>query len=392
MVYKIAKVLVRLGLFIFFKKIFFQDRAVLNQKGPLLLACNHPNSFLDALILGTYFDQPIHFLARGDAFKNPFAKKLLTALKVIPIYRLREGKEYLALNDATFERCIEILLEGGIVLIFSEGLCINQWKLRLLKKGTARIALNAWKKTSISAHFHILPVSLNYSSFHRFRKSVVIKFGALIKQGQIPKEKTEGEQIMELNKIIYARLQNGLIIEEDDVSSVEFVLTNCLNGKAKNKDIIPYLGSLHKELTNRFFGFAQRLQGAKQVALSKFSLVIALLLITVLFLPAAIGFLIHFPLFYPVKKIIKIKTAGTVFYHSALFGVLIIAYPIYTFCISILLSIVFENIAFLLCVGIFPVLAFIFLLWLDCVERVVNYWRLSKTTKQFLKIRMAKEG
>lgn len=53
MLYHVAKILVRLALLIFCRRIAFNDKTLLKEKGPLLLACNHPNSFLDALIIGT---------------------------------------------------------------------------------------------------------------------------------------------------------------------------------------------------------------------------------------------------------------------------------------------------------------------------------------------------
>ena len=172
--YYFIKSWVRAGLLFFCRKVVISNRNVLNERGPLLLACNHPNSFFDAVLLGALFKNPVHFLARGDAFKNPIAKKILTALKAIPIYRLRDGKEYLALNDTVFERCNQILQDGGIVLIFSEGLCVNQWQLRPLKKGSARIAINAWKQEAILKAFRVLPVSLNYNSFTIFWKKIII--------------------------------------------------------------------------------------------------------------------------------------------------------------------------------------------------------------------------
>jgi len=57
---------------------------MLKEKGPLLLACNHPNSFLDAVLIDALFEQPVYSLARGDVFKKPFYIKLLTALKYCP--------------------------------------------------------------------------------------------------------------------------------------------------------------------------------------------------------------------------------------------------------------------------------------------------------------------
>ncbi|MEO8583759.1 MAG: 1-acyl-sn-glycerol-3-phosphate acyltransferase [Flavitalea sp.] len=159
------KIWIRLGLLLFCRKIIFNNPAILKRKGPLLLACNHPNSFLDALIVGSYFKRPVHFLTRGDAFRKPLVKKILTALNMIPIYRLSEGREHLALNDATFEKCGDILSGGGIVLIFAEGLCVNQWALRPLKKGAARIAWNVLTVHGIQDELNIVPVGINYSGF-----------------------------------------------------------------------------------------------------------------------------------------------------------------------------------------------------------------------------------
>ncbi|MDQ6815258.1 MAG: 1-acyl-sn-glycerol-3-phosphate acyltransferase, partial [Bacteroidota bacterium] len=366
--YAFTKFLVRTGLLIFFRKIVFENKRLLDQRGPLLLACNHPNSFLDALIIGSYFRQPVHFLARGDAFKKPFAKKILTALKVIPIYRLNEGKEYLALNDVTFERCSQILVNGGIVLIFSEGLCINQWRLRPLKKGTARIALNTWKYQKPPESFRILPVSLNYSSFSRFRKNVVIHLGQEIKFSEVLKGTSEGEQIIDLNKLIYARLSSGLLLTEEDAATVPFLLSN-LSLLAKQKEgVINVLKEKQAMLRQGKEKNFDKLTGSKKIAVSRLSLLMCLFLTVTLCIPAVVGLLLHLPLYLPLNNFILKKTSGTVFYHSALFGALIIFYPLYVLLISIALVIVEGRFVFLSVILIMPFLAKIFLLWKDCLE------------------------
>ena len=43
---------------------------MLHEQGPLLIAANHPNSFLDAIILDTLFKNTVYSLTRGDAFKG----------------------------------------------------------------------------------------------------------------------------------------------------------------------------------------------------------------------------------------------------------------------------------------------------------------------------------
>jgi 1-acyl-sn-glycerol-3-phosphate acyltransferase len=375
---------VRLGLLIFCRKIVFDNSQTLKEKGPLLLACNHPNSFFDALILGAYFKQPVHFLARGDAFNNPFLRKVLTALKAIPIYRLKEGRENLALNDNTFERCLQILQQGGIVLIFSEGLCLNQWELRPLKKGTARIAINAWKQDSISSSFRILPVSLNYSSFTRFSKSVVIHFGDAIKNEHLPKEKTEAETIIELNKQIHSRLEQGIIVAKENLHLPEFIINNITNSK-ENPDVIASLKTYQQNIyINRMEAALKSLVGSKILSSNISRLFINVVLVILLLLPAVAGLLLHLPLYLPLNTYIKSKTKGTVFYHSALFGALIILYPLNIIILSFASAFIFSDFQFFFLMILMPVLALIFLQWKECVEGVFNYFRLSQNERRLV--------
>ncbi|MCW3080140.1 1-acyl-sn-glycerol-3-phosphate acyltransferase [Segetibacter sp.] len=367
---------------IFFRKIVFESGVSSHQKGPLLLACNHPNSFLDALLIGSYFKHPVHFLARGDAFKNPLVKKILSALKVIPIYRLSEGKECLALNDTTFGKCTDILVNGGIVLIFSEGLCLHQWKLTSLKKGTARIALNAWKQPEIADSFCILPVSLNYSSFTRFRKNVIIDFGDTIRHNEIPIGKPEGQQIIELNKLISARLEKGLLLEANDQSTIQFLLSNFCLLNTGNHKLIMFLKKKQTLFNNRSNAMFDKLKGTKKVSLSTISFIASTSVVFILFIPAGVGLLLHLPLYAPFKNYIKKKTQRTVFFHSALFGGLIIIYPAYSIIMIATVAIVFESSTFFTAIVVMPFLAFIALVWMDCLERIINHNKLSKIERK----------
>ena len=77
MLYSFVKIIARLALPIYCRDIAINRKELLKHDGPLLLAVNHPNSFLDAIILCTLFDKPLYALARGDAFKNKFFAKIL---------------------------------------------------------------------------------------------------------------------------------------------------------------------------------------------------------------------------------------------------------------------------------------------------------------------------
>ena len=89
-----------------------------------MVVVNHPNSFLDAIIIGAYYPRKMHFLARGDVFRKPLFGFLLRSIGMIPIYRAREGREHLHLNAGTFDASVDVLAKGGGILIFIEGICL----------------------------------------------------------------------------------------------------------------------------------------------------------------------------------------------------------------------------------------------------------------------------
>jgi 1-acyl-sn-glycerol-3-phosphate acyltransferase len=260
---------------------------MLHENGPLIIAANHPNSFLDAIIVATLFKTPVHSLARGDVFKKPFHRKLLKQLHMLPIYRVSEGVENLEINYQTFNSCREIFKENGIVLIFSEGGCVNEWKLRPLKKGTARLAISSWKE---GIPLRILPLGINYSSFRRFGKNVELHFGEMIEPREIS-QGSEGKYILEFNSELRKQLEQLVVqIPSDDKASIK----------------------------RRFY---------KPVpALIK----------GLLFAPAILGFVIHAPLYYPLRAFTKKVCNDNDHFDSIVVAIHFVAYPIYVLLLTIL--------------------------------------------------------
>jgi 1-acyl-sn-glycerol-3-phosphate acyltransferase len=145
---------------------------------PVLLCSNHANAFMDALMLGCTVSRRTWFLARSDVFRKKMLAKFLSFVGIIPIYRLLEGAENLSKNDETFEKCTAMLEENKAIMIFSEGLCIQERRLRKLKKGTARIAFSSEEKNDFKLNLAIVPVGMNYSATPwKFRKGLHIRFG-----------------------------------------------------------------------------------------------------------------------------------------------------------------------------------------------------------------------
>jgi 1-acyl-sn-glycerol-3-phosphate acyltransferase len=262
---------------------------LLKEKGPILFAANHPNSFLDGLILTTLMDRELHSLARGDAFRHPLINRILRWMKLLPVYRTSEGVENLGHNYTTFDACHKTFEKGGHVLIFSEGRCENEWHLRPLKKGTARLTTVAWQK---GIPLRVIPLAFNYSSFKRFGKTVHLLFGNEITSSDIREEAGSGRQLIAFNQ----RLEEEL-----------------------------------KKLVYEF------LPVEKPLIRKQFSTGKGKIFFVLVSLPAIAGLLTHAPLYIPVKLFTAIRYGRSGHYDSVLHSLLLILYPLYLLMILLLL-------------------------------------------------------
>lgn len=204
-VVQLLKLFIRAGLWLFCHEIHLKNKYLFNTKGPLLIIANHPNSFLDALIIGSYYKRRVYFLARGDAFKKPLHRFILESLNMIPVYRLREGKEFLHLNDYAFIKSIDLLSKGYAVLIFIEGICINSHELQPFKKGTARI-LEGVQKLSIHPKVHIAGIAFN--QLHGIGKKVNLVITEMKNYITI---KNSRDRVL-FNQLVLDQLGNNIII------------------------------------------------------------------------------------------------------------------------------------------------------------------------------------
>lgn len=189
---------IRIALSIFCEEIRIKNKQLTKEKGPLLILANHPDSFLDAIIIGSIYRRKVHFLARGDVFQHPIFGYLLRSIGMIPIFRAREGKEHLHKNASTFDESVQIIQNGGAVLIFIEGLCLNTNSLLPFKKGASRIVEQLQEK---GVAFHIHVATLAYNDFHSIRKRVRVAFQKMELIPRITESKNRvafNEQVREL--------------------------------------------------------------------------------------------------------------------------------------------------------------------------------------------------
>jgi len=302
--YNLLKIPARFALSFYCRKVTINNRHLLQNKGPLLIASNHPNSFLDAIIIATLFKSPVYALARGDVFANKIYTRLLGLLNILPVYRVSEGVENLENNYTTFSGCRDIFKKSGIVLIFSEGRCINEWHLRPLKKGTARLAISAWQH---KIPLKVLPVGINYSSFKFFGKNVILNFGEIITQKYITEDVQNGKSILSFNSKLEEELKK-LVVEIDQQD---------------------------KQKVARIFFVPQPL--IKKI---------------LLFIPSILGWLLHFPIYYAVVALLQKRENDH--FDSIVVALLFILYPLYIVVFSCMVFLFTANALSWLLVLILP--------------------------------------
>jgi glycerol-3-phosphate O-acyltransferase/dihydroxyacetone phosphate acyltransferase len=162
----------------FYRRIQAKNLHHLKVKGPVIIAMNHPNAFSDPLGLTyLYLPHKLKYLARGDAFKPGFMSWFLRSIGIIPIFRIQDaGKEGLKKNDDAYQKVNAFLQANAKVIVFAEGICIQERRLRPLKKGVARMVFGAYDAIRRD-DLVVVPVGVNYSKPHQFRSDVFFNIG-----------------------------------------------------------------------------------------------------------------------------------------------------------------------------------------------------------------------
>ena len=163
---------------IYFRKIEVINRQNIPEKRPLILAPNHQNALMDAMVLVCNTSFQNVFLARADIFKGKRLIRFLTYLNIMPIYRMRDGIENVKKNDKVFEKTIRVLHNRNNPLcLFPEGNHGNKRRLRPLVKGLFRIALQAQEQFDREPAVKILPVGIDYGHYRHFRTTLFVNIG-----------------------------------------------------------------------------------------------------------------------------------------------------------------------------------------------------------------------
>jgi len=181
--YTLLKNYVRLGLKIYFKHWQSENTHHIPAEGTFIFVANHQNAFLDAILVVCGIKRNPWFLARGDVFKAPWVIRLLTFMRIKPIFRFRDGHSAMRKNDRIMNECIHLLEQGECLLLFGEGNHNQPWTSRNLQRGFAHLAFQYMEKTK--QDIKIIPVGLHYEIHDVFRSRVLVNYGEPISVKEI---------------------------------------------------------------------------------------------------------------------------------------------------------------------------------------------------------------
>lgn len=219
---------------VYYRKIIVVGRENINPDDHLIFAPNHQNALMDALaVLFTHKGQPV-FLARADIFKRKAVAAFLYFIKILPVYRLRDGFTLLKTNDEIFQKTIDVLKNKNGLVILPEGDHAGFRRLRQLKKGICRIAFQAEEETDFTLNIKIIPVGIEYSNYSRFRQVLTVIYGKPVEVSdyhQLYRESPE-KALNELRSRLSVEIKRIMVhIEsEEDYAAID-ELRNILNGR-----------------------------------------------------------------------------------------------------------------------------------------------------------------
>ncbi|MBU1372513.1 MAG: 1-acyl-sn-glycerol-3-phosphate acyltransferase [Bacteroidetes bacterium] len=220
---------------LYFRKIRVYHSENIHPNKPLIICANHGNSFMDAILMAIIFKRKIHFLARADAFNTPFKNWFLSKINMMPIYRIKDGREEVKNNDAIFDKCQKILENNGAILIFPEGNCVVEKRLRTFKTGFVHLAFEGKVKDLL-----VLPVTINYTNPYAFYSEVSFEFAKPIGIEALKGEKN----YISFSKLLLEKVRNeiakNMIIipsKEDDLFFEQLLLIIRNNGISESEFI-----------------------------------------------------------------------------------------------------------------------------------------------------------
>ena len=396
---------------IFYKEVLVEGIENIPKNTPIIFTPNHQNAVMDPTILSFASKTQVVYMARADIFSNKFSNAMLHFLRVLPVYRIRDGKENLKNNDSTFNISIKVLEHKRSMGIFPEATHNDKRRLLPLKKGVPRLAFLAEKANNFELGVQIVPTGIYYSRYSKMRSVIHIQFGKPIKVSDYKKEYEEAPQKahVSLNNDIRDAMYPLMIdirnlelydtyesIRKTYVKSLiqkfKIGIINQTNKFKADKTTIHALNFFHaqnpekmQELKNKVGKFENLKIKYKlsYEALEKQTIktptAFLKSIIALIGLPVYIYSAINNIFTYFVPKLLIKKIEDTQFHSSLKFLWTVFFMPVFVTMQIIIIAIVFPNIWIILAYTLsLPILSFFARIYSEWVGNIITEWRLIK--------------
>jgi 1-acyl-sn-glycerol-3-phosphate acyltransferase len=227
---------------VFYRKVIVIGQENINPDHHIIFAPNHQNALMDALAV--LFTNKGHnvFLARADIFKKKMLASILYFLKILPVYRIRDGFSSLKGNDEIFTKTIDVIKNKNGLVILPEGNHEGFRRLRQLKKGICRVAFQSDEATGNNLKIKIIPVGIEYTHYIRYRQVLTVVYGKPIEVSEFHElYKTSPERALNKLKDKLSEAIKDIMVNiesEEDYEAID-ELRSVINGKYSDDIKVP---------------------------------------------------------------------------------------------------------------------------------------------------------
>ncbi len=175
--YENLRLYVRFALWLTHKRIVVTGLDNIPKDKPVIFAANHQNALMDPLAVVCTNPLQTLWLTRADIFKKRAVADFLKFLKMIPIYRIRDGKENLSNNEEIFNQVTQTLESKQSVALFPEAAHSGKRQMLPHKKAIPRIAFETEEKNDFKLDLQLVPVGIFYDHYWKFNRTLIVQYG-----------------------------------------------------------------------------------------------------------------------------------------------------------------------------------------------------------------------